>query len=54
MAFLDGETDAKGNIKLFDKKGNRAKRDIVQFVPFRKYKDDYKQFGNLLVEEVGD
>ena len=29
MAFLDGETDEKGNLKLFDKKGNRAKRDIV-------------------------
>lgn len=45
MNFLDGQTDEKGNLRLFDKKGNMAKRDIVQFVPFRKYRNDYKQFG---------
>ena len=35
LEFLDGEEDEDGNIPLIDQFGNRAKRDIVQFVPFR-------------------
>jgi len=29
LEFLDGEADEEGNIKIIDKHGNRAKRDIV-------------------------
>jgi hypothetical protein len=29
LEFLDGEADEEGNIKIVDKNGNRAKRDIV-------------------------
>ena len=32
--------------------GNRAERDIVQFVPFRKFRDNYEDYAYELLEEI--
>ena len=54
MEFLDGTEDENGNVSLIDRKGNKAHRDIVQFVPFRKNRDDYKKYANELLEELAE
>ena len=45
LEVLDGEEiideNGKAQIQIVDKKGNRAKRDIVQFMIFREHKSDY-------------
>ncbi len=53
MRVLDGD---KGTLKHSNtEKGERfAARDMVQFVPFRKYKYDYKGFARELVAEIAN
>ena len=45
---LDGE---EGDL-VHSETGEVANRDMVQFVPFRKYKYDYKGFARSLLEEI--
>jgi hypothetical protein len=52
LAFLDGEEDEEGNFRLCDQNGNFAERDVVQFVPFREHKSDYKKYASELLEEI--
>mmetsp|Transcript_23720 Transcript_23720/g.16791 ORF Transcript_23720/g.16791 Transcript_23720/m.16791 type:complete len:104 (+) Transcript_23720:578-889(+) len=48
MEHLDSD-----DFKLIDSKGNETKRDIVQFVPFRKFKNDHGETNlNELADEV--
>ncbi len=48
IRYLDGDD---GDLVHSDT-GDIASRDMVQFVPFRKYKYDYKGFARSLLEEI--
>ena len=52
LEFLDGVEDETGDSKLVDMHGNRAERDIVQFVPFRKFRGNYEDYAYELLAEV--
>ena len=47
MDVLDADDDP-----LFDKIGRRADRDLVQFVPFKEFKNDGKKLAEQVLEEV--
>ncbi len=44
--------DGDGNDLVNSNNNERAQRDIVQFVPFRKFKYDYKGFARELLAEI--
>jgi len=50
MDALDGE----GDKLLRDDRGNVAKRDIVQFVPFRDYEDNADKLAKKVLSEIPD
>ena len=47
MDVLDADDDP-----LFDKIGRKADRDLVQFVPFKEFKNDGKKLAEQVLEEV--
>lgn len=47
MVDLDGDDEA-----LENSMGEKAKRDIVQFVPFNKYKDDSERLATEVLREL--
>ena len=49
MEFLDEAKDGK---MITDKRGNEAKRDIVQFVRFREFRGDYVKYARELLNEL--
>ena len=52
LEFLDGVEDEDGKSSLIDKDGNRAKRDIVQFVVFREFRHNYEEYTKELLAEI--
>ena len=47
MNFLDADDNP-----LYDKKGRKADRDLVQFVPFNKFKDNPPELAEQVLEEI--
>lgn len=48
IRVLDGDSGPL----IHSETGEEASRDMVQFVPFRKFKNDYKGFAGSLLEEI--
>ena len=47
MDILDADDDP-----LYDKNGRKADRDLVQFVPFKEFKNDGQKLAEQVLEEV--
>jgi hypothetical protein len=47
MDVLDADT-----VPLFDSTGRKADRDLVQFVPYNRFKDDPQQLAEQVLEEI--